>query len=155
VDAIRWAEQARRAFPNDFGMALLGIALYTPSRQLELLLELLNQESARPHPDDFAAVGAFAHLAHEAIKTTGATAAAADVLRRACEIFPDSPRLADMMGRLLRVMGNFEESSAQYRRALSLRRIARAYHADFPREDGAHYYWQFAEHIQQVRNPEK
>jgi tetratricopeptide (TPR) repeat protein len=146
-DAARWAQIARQRFPSDFGMALLAIALYPPAEQIGLLRELLDIESTRPHAEDMASVAAFATAAGEAICATDANAQAAAMLRRACEVFPHSARLADRLGHVLYSLGEIAESSAHFRRALELRQVAKAYSAEFPRDDGSFYYWQFAEHI--------
>ena len=122
--------------------------IYPPAEQIGLLRELLDTKSARPHAEDLASVAAFAMAANEAIRVTGATAEAAAMLRRACEVFPHSARLADRLGHVLYSLGEIAESSAHFRRALELRQIAKAYSAEFPRDDGSFYYWQFAEHIQ-------
>jgi tetratricopeptide (TPR) repeat protein len=153
-DADRWAQQARQRFPDDFGLALLAIAVYPPPEQLLLLHQLLDLTSARPHPEDFASVTAFATAAAEAIKSTSATADAAALLRRACEVFPQSAKLADMLGRILYAMDEIEDSSLHYCRALALRHAAKAYAADFSREDGSFYIWQFADHIHQCQSDE-
>ncbi|HTW94385.1 MAG TPA: glycosyltransferase [Tepidisphaeraceae bacterium] len=147
--ATDWAQKARQQFPNDFGIALLAIALHPPATQIELLGELLGESSARPHPDDFASPPVFAAAVSEALKSTGPTPAALAMLGRACEVFPESARLADIFARALFAADKIEESHAQYRRALHLRHVARSYQADYPRDDGSHYYWQFAEHIEE------
>ncbi len=49
-----------------------------------------------------------------------------------------------------RLTAHAQEAQEHFARALSLRRTARTYQAEYPTDDGAFYFWQFAEHIREV-----
>jgi hypothetical protein len=75
----------------------------------------------------------------------GVTVEMIPVLKRCCELFPHSARLADFYGRALYLHGRLEESVKEHTRALQIRRDAYAYVAEYPKDDGSHFTWQIAE----------
>ena len=94
-----------------------------------------------------AAATALAGAIMGVIKTLPGPPGLVELLRRGCEVFPDSARLADLLGQALRSAGRYEEAYAQRSRALEIRRIATEYNAEFPQEDATIHFWEFAETI--------
>jgi tetratricopeptide (TPR) repeat protein len=83
------------------------------------------------------------------------TPEAVALLRRACEVFPYSARMADLLGKSLRLAGKHEEAYEQHARALDIRRTAFGYQTDFPSEDAAIHHWEFAENIRRWTGAEQ
>ena len=79
------------------------------------------------------------------------TPAGRALVLRACDIFPQSARLATLAGQVLREVGEEDAALAQLARAGELHRAASIYRREFPREDGTLHLWQFAEHIRKWR----
>lgn len=147
ADSTDWAQRADQTFPDDFPLALLTIALHPPQLQIGLLSELLERSWARPHAEDSDSLLAFEQSAAEAIHGVEGGPEGAALLRRACELFPHSARLADMLGQVLYRQGDAEESATCFRRALVIRRTAKMYAAEFPRDDRSFHFWQFADSV--------
>jgi tetratricopeptide (TPR) repeat protein len=146
-DISTWAARAREQFPNDFALALLAISAYPPVERIPMLADLLNRPSAIPDADATAHLEPLAESFSDIIRTIGAKPELIPILKRACELFPHSARLADFHGRALYLHGRFEESVQEQRRALQIRRAAYAYTIEYPKDDGSHFTWQIAEII--------
>jgi tetratricopeptide (TPR) repeat protein len=146
-----WAERALEVHPRNFALALLGARLYPGAEVVAVLDRLLDRFaptlSAEERPQ---AAVAFSQAIMELAGPLLGAPSAADLLRRACEVFPHSARLADMLGYALFIAGQPEESRRHFHRALEIRRTAGVYHAEFPKEDGRVHFWQFAENIQRA-----
>jgi tetratricopeptide (TPR) repeat protein len=140
------AARARELFPDDIGLVLLAIAVFTPAQQVAMLTDLL-ESPLRPDGDDIAA-GARLSAAIAAAATADGGADALQLVHRACELFPHSARLADIANRLMQAHGQLDAAAAHAHRALALRRTAQAYAAEFPQQDGTFHRWQMVDHIQ-------
>jgi len=70
------------------------------------------------------------------------------LLRRACEVFPQSAKLANLFGQSLLQTGETDEALQQLSRALSLRQAAVLNKLEFPNAEGPALPGQIAEHIQ-------
>lgn len=149
-DGPRWAERGHQAHPRNYTLALAGARLYPGRDGLVVLRRLLEEYAPTFTPVELpTATLAFSQgILDVAGPQLGAPEAVA-LLQRACEVFPQSARLADMLAHALRLAGRQEESNREYARALALQRAAAIFQAEFPQEDGRVYFWQFAEHIRQ------
>jgi hypothetical protein len=179
TDGPRWAQEARRLFPEDFALALLAVRLYGPQQVITQLQRLIDEfapqgsaATAMPRQADMsspapAAATARAGLRLAAHELPAATAALSStlaeiappllgqaemigLLRSASSAFAHSAALLDLLGHALYLSGQTEESRAAFCRALQLRETALGYQAEFPRETGAVHYWQFARQIERA-----
>jgi tetratricopeptide (TPR) repeat protein len=147
-DGPRWAERARELHPRSFNLALAGARLYAGPQAVAVLRHLLESYAPSLSTDERpAAAVSFSQTILEAAGPYLDTPEAVELLVRACEVFPASARLADMLGYALHLAGRAEESYRHHARALEIRRTAAVYRAEFPEEDGRFHYWQFAESI--------
>src|SRR5262249_37244423 len=147
-DGPLWAERAHRHNPANFALALLGVKLYPSAEAVAVLRRLLDCYAPTFLPEEVpAAAAAFSGTIKATVAPLLTTPAAVALLRRACEVFPQSACLANLLGQALYLTGDPAGSHAEYLRALQLRQAAQCYRAEYPKDDGAMYYWQFAEHI--------
>jgi hypothetical protein len=79
---------------------------------------------------------------------------ATQLLRQACELYPQSARLADGLGRALQQRGAHAESADHDRRAREIQETARLHTAEFPRAAGSLHRWELIEHIRRHPLPE-
>jgi tetratricopeptide (TPR) repeat protein len=137
ADGRRWAERAREIHPRNFNLALAGARLYQGREAIELLHRLLGTYAPSFTADERpAAATAFSQAIQDLAAPWLGTAEALELVRRGCEIFPQSARLADLLGHALHLAGKQDESYQHHVRALDLRRTAAVYHGEFPKEDG-------------------
>jgi tetratricopeptide (TPR) repeat protein len=147
-DGPCWAARARELFPDNFTLALASAKLYPGPEGIGVLHQLFGRfGSSLTAEERPAAAGAFSQTIMEVAGPHLAAQETVDLLRRACAVFPTSARLADMLGYALHLTGQREESHREYARALDIRRTAKIFQAEFPRDDGRFYFWQFAENI--------
>ena len=148
ADAKHWAEEAHRLHPANYPLALMGVKLYAPGDAVVRLQELLDFYAPTFLADEKPrAAAAFSECIREVAGPQLERPETLRLLRQACAIFPQSARLANLLAAALRLAGQQEESQAEYARALALRRAALTYQAEFPNEEGAFYFGQFAEQI--------
>ncbi len=149
-DGPRWAEHGHQVHPRNYTLALAGARLYPGREGLVVLRRLLEEYAPTFTPVEMpAATLAFSQAILEVAGPQLGTPEAVVLLQRACEVVPQSARLADMLAHALRLAGRHEDSNREYARALELQRAAAIFQAEFPQEDGRSYFWQFAEHIRQ------
>jgi tetratricopeptide (TPR) repeat protein len=155
-DGPSWAERARKIFPNDFVLALLGVRAYAPAEAVAVVQQLLEEFAPTFTREEkpTAAVAFGEALAEIARSLAAPSAELLKLLHRAVELFPDSARLTSLLGKALHDGGQFEASNAAYFRALEIRRLSSIYRSEFPKEDGSIHFWQFAEHIRKWRGLE-
>ena len=148
-DGQSWAEKANRLHPYSYVLGLAGAKLFPGIEALKETHRILEQFAPLFTPDERpAAAAAFSQTIMETVGPFLGTAEALVLLRRCCEVFPSSARLADLHGRSLRLVGQHEASNKEFIRALSIRRTANTYQTEFPKEEGTFHYWQFAENIE-------
>jgi predicted O-linked N-acetylglucosamine transferase (SPINDLY family) len=148
-DAQRWAQRAVEHFPDHYALALLALRLY-PKSEIAMRFKALVERIAptlTPQERPLAAA-AFGDSLRDLYRALPRTGELLDALELACATFGESARLAHLYGDALRTAGRISEGHAQHARALQLQRIAQTYGAEFPKDDGALHYWQFAEHIE-------
>jgi tetratricopeptide (TPR) repeat protein len=149
-DGPHWAERARQLHPRNFILALAGARLYPGPEAVAVLQRLLESYAPSLSPEERpAAAVTFSQAIREVAGPCLDTLPALELLVRASTVFPESARLADMLGYALYRAGRAEESYHHHARALEIRRTAAIYRAEFPEEDGRFHYWQFAENIRQ------
>jgi tetratricopeptide (TPR) repeat protein len=147
-DGPPWAERAHQLHPRNYNLALAGARLYPGLEAIAVLHRLVDLYAPTFTVEEKpAATIAFSQAILEIAGPQLAMPQAVALLRRACEVFSQSARLADLFGYALHLAGQCEESDRQYMRALEIRRLDAIYRAEFPKEDGRFYFWQFAEHI--------
>jgi tetratricopeptide (TPR) repeat protein len=144
----QWTDRARQLFPTSYALALLGTGTYPPDQRVAYLHRLLDGSAPSfkleelPEAADAFGQGLMSLNRALLLHPDGCV-----LLRRACEVFPQSARLANLAGAVLHQVGEEAESQEQFVRALGLQRAAALYQSEFPRADGSIFYWQFAEHI--------
>ncbi len=147
-DGPRWAERGRQIHPRNYTLALAGARLYPGREGLAVLQHLLEEYAPTFTPEEKpAATLAFSQAILEVVGPHLAAPEAVPLLQRACEVFPQSGRLADLLAYSLRLAGRHDDSHREYARILELQRTAALFRAEFPQEDGRSYLWQFADHI--------
>lgn len=151
ADGPRWAARAHELHSANFGLALLGVKVYPPAQAAQVLWRLLDCYAPTFMAEELpAAAAAFSETIRDVAGPLLHTPPVLELLERGCAVFPQSALMANMLGRALYLAGRVPESHEQYARALELRRIALTYRHEFPKEDGTHHFWQFAEHIRSV-----
>jgi tetratricopeptide (TPR) repeat protein len=149
-DGPRFAERGHQVHPRNYTLALAGARLYPGRERLVVLHRLLDEYAPTFTPVEIpGATLAFSQAILEVAGSQLGAPEAVALLERACAVFPQSARLADMLAHALRLAGRQEDSNRQYVRALELQRAAAIFQAEFPQEDGRFYFWQFAENIRQ------
>jgi glycosyltransferase involved in cell wall biosynthesis len=152
ADGPTWAEQARRLFPACYPLALAGVGLYPPAQAVEALRRLLEEHAPSLTVEERpAAALAFGGAVGAVLRAAPNTPALLALLRRACEVFPESARLASWLGQALYEAGQADESHAQLARALRLRRAGRLWRDELPEDEGLLLYEQLAEHLKMTR----
>jgi tetratricopeptide (TPR) repeat protein len=147
-DGFPWVERARQLHPRNYILALAGARLHSGLDAIAVLHRLIDEHAPTFTVEEKpAATLAFGQAVLEIVGPQVATPEAVALLRRACEVFPQSGRLADLFGYALHLAGRLEESDAQFMRALELHRLDTIYRAEFAKDEGRSYFWQFAEHI--------
>jgi tetratricopeptide (TPR) repeat protein len=147
-DGPRWAEQARTRFPSCYALAWAGTGTYAGAEGVQVLRETLEGYATGFKPEEMPdAALAWGQAVSEIAGPRLAAPEARALLQRGCEVFPQSARLANLLGLALHLAGEEEASQVHYRRALALQRTATLYRNEFPKDDGSVHFWQFAEHI--------
>jgi hypothetical protein len=149
TEGPRWAQRAREAYPGCYFLALAVAGVRGEAGAVRELRGLLDEFGPTFTPEEMPrAAGAFSVAIMQLTGRFIGSLEVLDLLRRACEVFPQSARLADMLGHALHLAGKEEESRAVYARALATRRAALTYRSEFPKDEPRLPYWQFAEHIE-------
>jgi tetratricopeptide (TPR) repeat protein len=155
-DGPRWAEMARQLHPANFALALLGVKVYPPREAMAILRRLVDDYAPSFMTEELPqAAAAFSETIRDVAGPLLGTPPGLDLVRRGCEVFPQSALLAHMLGRALHLAGNYEEANDALARALALRRAALTYRQEFPREDGTVHFWQFAEHLRSLKESKR
>jgi tetratricopeptide (TPR) repeat protein len=147
ADGPEWARRADELFPSCYPLALLGAQCYPGPQIASVLLRLVDRIAASLTPEEQpVALAAFRQAILSAIQLAPTGENVATLLRRACEVFPESARLASELGAALERAGEAEEAWQHHARALRLARQTRLYQEEFPREQAPAWTWQFAEY---------
>jgi tetratricopeptide (TPR) repeat protein len=150
-DGPRVADRARELHPGNFLLALTGVPAYPPAAGVAVLHRLLDSYAPTFSPEEMpGAAVVFGQAIQDVAGPLLPGEAALALVRRACEIFPDSARLANLLGRGLHLAGKHAESNEHFARALDIRRMATGYAAEFPKESAMLPFWQFAEGIRKA-----
>jgi predicted O-linked N-acetylglucosamine transferase (SPINDLY family) len=144
LDRERWADLAIAEFPNCYPIAILAALAYPPDETIDRLQRLLDGRDFTPG-ERSPALSTFRAAILSAIGAASFGPRVVDLLRTACEVFPDSARLADEFGSALLRVGRLEEAFAQQARALSLRRIFKTHREEYPYATPEPPGWLFAE----------
>jgi tetratricopeptide (TPR) repeat protein len=138
ADGPRWAERAGELFPACYALAWAAAGVYEPAEGVRVLQAALERYAAGFKPEEMAdAALALGQAVMELAGPRLATPAVRALLERACEVFPDSARLAHLLGVALHWAGAEEASQAHFRRALAIQRTATLYRGEFPQDDGS------------------
>jgi hypothetical protein len=146
-DGPVWAQRAEALFGACYPIALLGMRTYPPAEQPAVLLRILDRFaplitwSERP-----VAMAAFRQAVLAVVRVAPGPHSL-KLLRRACEVFPESAQLAGELGAALFQQGFASEAFEQQARALDLRRQAASDRAEFNPDVPVPLDWQFAHHI--------
>jgi tetratricopeptide (TPR) repeat protein len=152
-DGSRWAERAEEMFAGCYPLALLAVDIYPPDKAVTALQRLLDRcapsitIAERP-----LATTAFRQAILKVVQTATFGPQVLALLRRACEVFPESARLAGELGAGLYRAGRLDEACEQQARALSLWRAATIYKEEFGAEETPAWTWQLAEHIKRNKS---
>src|SRR5439155_11375748 len=120
-DGPRWAERGRQLFPACYPLALAGVAVQPPGQAAAWLRQRLDQYAPTFTPEEMpAAAAAFSRAIQEAVRAAPGDPSVVALLRRGCEVFPESARLAEELAQALRLAGEDDESLAHFARALEL-----------------------------------
>ena len=149
-DRERWADRAVAEFPICYPIAILAALAYPPDLAVERLHRLLVGRPFAPG-ERSQALSTFRPAILSAIGAATFGSSVIDRLRKACDVFPDSARLADEFGSALLRVGRLDEAFAQQTRALSLRRIAGTFREEYPEMGRASPSWVFAESMHSGR----
>jgi len=163
-DGPRWAKRAEEMFPSCYPLALLGAETYPPAQAVGVLLRLLDRFAPGiTIAEKPLATAAFRQAILKLLQALHPRAAHAvsglepplspellPLLRRACEVFPESARLASELGTHLYRAGQVDEACQHQARALTLWRQAVQYKEEFSPEEPPPWCWQFADHIRRV-----
>lgn len=151
-DGPMFARRAEELFPDCYPISLLAVATYPPAEAPGMLLAALKRYSGRILDiERTTALSALRQAILDVLKTAPPEVDLVPLLARACEIFPESARLASEYAAALSRAGQHEESHAQYARASELRKAAAIEREEFPRDNTPPLLWQFAEHIRNYR----
>jgi hypothetical protein len=145
------ARQSTAIFPNCYPLALLGIAAHPAAEAIGMILKLLSQLA--PRWDGNARLAALAPFREAILAAMKADAGGSDLiplLRVACEVFPESARLASEFGTALHSAGQQREGWEQHARAMALRNLANISIAEFPHDRNVPLPWQIADHIRKA-----
>ncbi len=153
ADGPEWAQRADKVFPSCYSLALLGVQTYPADRCAGVLLPLLERfaESFTPEERPLT-LAAFRHAIVAAVQAAPTVVEVVPLLRRACEAFPESARLASELAVALERSGQSDEAYRCHARALQLSRQARLYQEEFPREQSPQWNWQFGEYIARTQD---
>jgi tetratricopeptide (TPR) repeat protein len=148
ADGAGWAERARRLFPACYPLGLAGAQLHTPGEAVALLRRLLDEHAPSFKVEErVAAAAAFGQAIGAAVRSAPGASEALALLERACAVFPESGRLAALLGEALYQAGRAEESHAWLARSLRLHRAARTTRDEPRADDSTLLCEQLAEHI--------
>jgi tetratricopeptide (TPR) repeat protein len=151
-DGPHFAERAMEIFPACYPLALLGAETLPPADVPGVLLRILDRHAASiTKAEKPAATTAFRQSILKAFQAAPSGPEVIALLRRACEVFPESARLAGELGQCLYRAGELDEACLHQARALALWRQAAAHKEEFATEEAAPWNWQLAEHIQSAK----
>ena len=148
-DGARWARRACVLHPYSYPLALLACAFQPESVAVREVHGVLDSYAPTFTAEEMPkAARAFSQsLAVFAQARKGAPEMLA-LLRRACEVFPMSARMADVYGHALRAAGRYKEANEEHIRARRLQLATVGYQMEFPKEDWTIHLWQFAENVE-------
>lgn len=165
-DAMRYAVMAAERFPTCYPLILPSLDAYPASTAIQVVWDLLERTAPtltvveRP-----IALSAFRQAIVSVVaRSAGDTNRPVDdkkaddaitvaMLRRACEVFPDSPKLAGELGQALLRTGDADKAVRQMARGLSLHQQAAADREEFASDSQIPWEWYFAKQIESGRGP--
>jgi tetratricopeptide (TPR) repeat protein len=135
-DAREWADRAMAAHPGSYLLALAGLPLLPEDEALPRLARLIEVHAPALSGEERAsAVAAFSQAVLQAVAARLDTPDALQLLRQAVQAFPESGRVAALLGEALDRAGRREEAQVSYARALALGRQAEIALREFAPED--------------------
>ena len=150
-DGPRLAQPAHQANPANFNLALLGVKLYPPKPAVARMRELIDLYAPTFCSEELpAATAVFSQAIAQIVGPYLTEPECLALLQQACNAFPQSARLANLLARALFLVGDIAASYVHDRQAHALRQTALTRNAEFPTEDGSIHFGQFSEHIHSV-----
>jgi len=147
------AEEASRVFPTCYPVALLGVAAQPREKAAGLILELLERfESTFDANSKPTALGAFREAILGVVKAKPDSPDHLALLARACEVFPESARLASAYGEALIVAGRHREGWQQQTRAMAILMQGNLTQEEFGNDRIPPLHWELANHILRTGN---
>jgi tetratricopeptide (TPR) repeat protein len=148
VDGSSCAQRAEIEFPFCYPLALLGVDTHTPEQSVKVLFAILDRcASSLTVAEKPLALNQFRPAILKAVRAVPFGPEVLALLRRACEVFPESARLAGELGAGLYRAGLTDEASEFQAKALALSRQAAQYRGEFQAEETPPCTWQLSEHI--------
>ncbi len=155
AEGARIAQRAHAALPASYGIALLGIPLFPPDQQVGVFHRYLDEYAPTFLDDELPlAAPAFSDTATQLPREALTTPEGLAALTRACELFPDSPRLATLAALAFERAGLATKARHAHEHARRLETASRLFEAEFPEDDGTFHMWQFSEHILDLQHDE-
>ena len=149
VDGPDWGRRAEERFPTCYPLTLLAAQLYSPSESLRAIHRVVDRfESTLVPRERDTALRATRQALATVIQSMPNQPELIPLLRRLCEIFPESVWLANELGSALYRSGEFREAYIYQSLAMRMREQAMTYREEFPTPDACLWPWQFADHIQ-------
>ena len=150
ADGPQWGRRAEERFPICYPITLLAAQLYPPSESLKAIHRVIDRFDSTLVPREReTALRAIRQVLTTSFLSTANQPELIPLLRRACEIFPESAWLANELGSALSRSGEFRESYFYHSLAMQMRQKATTYREEFPTQEANPWPWQFADHIQQ------
>lgn len=147
--AVAKLAQARAHLPFSYGLVLASLSLHPADAQVGALGGLLDETRFTPEEEPVASP-AFAASFEALPASLRESADGRQLLRRLCERFPASGRLARLRASIEEATGDAGEGARERLRAAALEESARLFEA--ARIDPSRaYFWQFAEHVRAHR----
>jgi tetratricopeptide (TPR) repeat protein len=148
TDGPDWGRRAEERFPTCYPLTLLAAQLYPSGESLMAMKRVVDRFDSTLVPRE-------RDTALRAIRQTLATVIQSipnqpeliPLLRRACEIFPESAWLANELGTALFRSGRFSDACHFQAKGLRLRQQATTFREEFPTQESSPWSWQFADHI--------
>ena len=148
-DAVQCADTAIELFPTCYPVALLAIEAYQPVAAVAALRELLERvEPTLTVIERPVAMPVLSEAVIAAARAAEYGVEAISLLRQACEMFPESARLAGECGQALFRAADPDLGNRYLARAASLRIQADAVGKEVGATDQIPWTWMFAHHIE-------
>ena len=149
IDGSGWGRRAEDRFPTCYPLTLLAAQVYSPGESLQAIHRIVDRfESTLVPRERNTALRAIRQALATVIQAMPNPQELILLLRRACEIFPESGWLANELGSALYQSGEFREAYLYQSIAMQMRQQAATFREEFPGQEASPWPWQFADHIQ-------